>query len=202
MDPSIVVAIITGIVSISAAVIQAVSAIQESQGVERNSIPKLNLPTTTRSQTVTETHSRAWWWMIGILVSTNFLWIIALEYDAPNVIHFGAIPWCTCLLAYFRPIRWGYVAGIVTLVSFIAVFSFLLLGGDYSDSEVSQLVLLFVANSVLAAGIAYFRQSQIRRSVISNTANSHQATKSDWKLLITATSQLTKRAPDRWDSPR
>jgi hypothetical protein len=38
------------------------------------------------------------------------------------------------------------------------MFSFFILGGSYSDSEVSELAMVFVANSVLAAAIAYFRQ--------------------------------------------
>ena len=157
MDPSIVVAIITGIAAIIAAVIQTVSAIQIAR-IKELGVHANPANAAVRSPTVSETHNRAWWWISGILIVTNFLWIILLGYDAPNVIHLGAIPWCTCLLAYFRPIRWAYVAGNVTFVSITAVFSFLLLGGSYFDSEIPSLAMLFVANSIVAAGIAFFRQ--------------------------------------------
>jgi hypothetical protein len=176
MDPSIVVAIVTGIASISAAVIQAVSSVRiaKIKEVSPQAQPARVIPP---SERVNETHSPAWWWIIGILIATNVLWIVFLENEAPNVIHLGAIPWCTCLLAYFRPLRWGYVAGLVTSVSLVAVFSFLFLGGTYSDSEISQLALLFVANAILAAGIAHFRQPKMSRAKTSKPADSHPAVK-------------------------
>jgi hypothetical protein len=176
MDPSIVVAIVTAIASISAALIQAASTIRVAK-IKELSPQAQPARVTPPSEVVNETHSQAWWWVIGLLVATNFLWINFLENEAPNIIHLGAIPWCTCLLAYFRPLRWGYVAGIVTSISLIAVFGFLFLGGTYLDSEISQLALLFVANSTLAAGIAYFRQPKMNRGEISNAANSHQVAK-------------------------
>src|SRR5512134_3460374 len=101
MDPSIVVAIVTGIASISAAVIQAVSSVRIAK-IKEVSPQAQPARVITPSERVNETHSPVWWWIIGILIATNVLWIVFLENEAPNVIHLGAIPWCTCLLAYFR----------------------------------------------------------------------------------------------------
>jgi hypothetical protein len=47
---------------------------------------------------------------------------------------------------------------MVTSLSLIAMFSFFLLGREYSASEITELAVVFVVNSVLAAGIAYLRQ--------------------------------------------
>ena len=102
--------------------------------------------------------NRIWLWIGGILVISNFLWQLYLPDQSGYIVHLGAIPWCTCLLAYFRPIRWGYVAGVVTLISTIAVVVPYLFGGYISQYYLPILAFLFVANAILAAGIAYLRQ--------------------------------------------
>lgn len=160
MDPSILAAVVTGLAAIVAAVIQAVSAVRVAR-IKEGDAQAEPAAVRPRLQTTAAAHSHAWWWIGGILVVTNFLWIIILGKNAPFVIHLGAIPWCTCLLAYFRPLRWGYVASIVTLVSAIAVLSYFLLGESYEESDVAILALLFIANSILAAGISFFAQRTI-----------------------------------------
>jgi len=94
----------------------------------------------------------------GILIISNFLWQLYLPDQSGYIVHLGAIPWCTCLLAYFRPIRWGYVAGVVTLISSISVAFPYWRGVYISQNYFPVLAFLFVLNAILAAGIAYLRQ--------------------------------------------
>ena len=86
------------------------------------------------------------------------LWQVVRPYESGYIIHFAAIPWCTGLLAYFRPIRWTYVAGVVTLLSLIPVLTASFIGYSYASSVISTVALVFTANAVIAAGIAYQRQ--------------------------------------------
>jgi hypothetical protein len=78
MDPSIVVAIVTAIAAISAAVIQAVSAVRVAR-IKELATQAEPARATSRSQPAPEPHLQVWWWIGGILVSTNFLLIILLE---------------------------------------------------------------------------------------------------------------------------
>ena len=63
------------------------------------------------------------------------------------------------LLTYFRPIRWAYVAGVVTLINAISlVIIYIQSRGWYVDLNLTTVSLFYIANAVLASGIAYLRQ--------------------------------------------
>lgn len=163
---AVIIAVITAIVSITVALIQAVSALriasikaQPTQDTLPTSRPvaphKVLTPKILAS-------SRTWWWVTGILIVSNFLWQVLLPRESGYLIHLAAIPWCTCLLAYFRPIRWAYVAGVITLLSIIPIVTaYFLVGAYYYDINGLRIVsLVFAANAILAAGLAYQRQRE------------------------------------------
>jgi hypothetical protein len=177
---AVIVAIITAIASISVALIEAVSALKiagikaqpapEPVSINRlgtsakalNTIPAQPFQETVpanrrRAQAVSP--NRTWLWVSGLLVISNLLWQVVLPYESGYVIHLAAIPWCTGLLAYFRPIRWTYVAGVVTLLSLIPVLTAsFIVGHSYDSTVIPILAFVFTANAVVAAGIAYQRQ--------------------------------------------
>lgn len=180
---AVIIAITTAIVSISVALIQAVSALkiagikaqptQEAAPTNRPVTPD-KAPNLSRAQPtqkavplnrpVTSDRalnlSRTWLWVTGILIVSNFLWQVLRPEESGYMIHLVAIPWCTGLLAYFRPIRWAYVAGVVTLLSIASVVTARFTIPYYYDdpTAISILALVFAANAVVAAGIAYIRQ--------------------------------------------
>ena len=155
---AVIIAVITAIVSISVALIQAVSAFRiaslKAQPAQET-IPTNKPVTPGKALTL----SRTWLWVTGILIVSNFLWQVFFPLQSGQIIHLAAIPWCTCLLAYFRPIRWGYVAGVITLLSIIPVVTaYFTIGSYYYDiTALPLLSLIFAANAVLATGIAYQR---------------------------------------------
>ena len=177
---AVIVAIITAIASISVALIEAVSALKiagikaqpapepvsitgaGTAAQELNSSPAQPFQETVpanrrRDQAISP--DRTWLWVTGILVISNFLWQVFRPYESGYMIHLAAIPWCTGLLAYFRPIRWTYVAGVVTLLSLIPVLSaYFIVGHSYDSTVIPILAIVFTANAVVAAGIAYQRQ--------------------------------------------
>ncbi len=159
MESSVLIAIVTAITSIIVAVIQATTSLRVTRlkepSVQPNAVPmqEAGAPVKTLSA------NRTWLWVVSILVISNFLWQIYLPDGSGYAVPLGAIPWCTCLLAYFRPIRWGYVAGVVTLINVFAVVTIVLLPGEPPSLHYSSiLAFLFVGNAILAAGIAYLRQ--------------------------------------------
>lgn len=178
---AVIVAIITAIASISVALIEAVSALKvasiraqptpEPVSTNRPGTPDKALKpslappfqetvSTNRRRDEAISPIRTWLWVTGILVISNFFWQVVRPIESGYVIHLAAIPWCTGLLAYFRPIRWTYVAGVVTLLSLIPVLTAsFTVGSYYYDSTVIPiLAFVFTANAVVATGIAYQRQ--------------------------------------------
>ena len=176
---TVLLAIITAIVSITVALIQATVALRLARLKEQPVQPAPSTVTSIPEQPVQPAASavtsipqvkplslnRSWLWIGGVLIVSNLLWQLYLSSESGYIIHLGAIPWCTCLLAYFRPIRWGYVAGVVTLVSALPVVTTYLLGNYYRQDILSILAFLFVINAILAAGIAYLRQRNPGRRV-------------------------------------
>ncbi|HLO17919.1 MAG TPA: hypothetical protein VK206_24025 [Anaerolineales bacterium] len=164
MESSVLIAIITAITSIVVAVIQMTVSLRVARLKEPPVQPGA-VPVQPGSPVKTLSANRTWLWIGSILVISNFLWPLYLHDESGYIVPLGAIPWCTCLLAYFRPIRWGYVAGVVTLINVFAVVSaYLHFGGDISQFFEPIFSFPFVINAILAAGIAYLRQ---RNSVTS-----------------------------------
>ena len=158
MESSVLIAIVTAITSIVVAVIQMTASLRVARLKEPPVQPSA-VPIQPNAPVGTISANRTWLWVVSILVISNFLWQIYLPDGSGYAVPLGAIPWCTCLLAYFRPIRWGYVAGVVTLINVFAVVTVVLLPGEPPSLHYgSILALLFVGNAILAAGIAYLRQ--------------------------------------------
>lgn len=157
MESSVLIAIITAAASIIIAFIQATVSLRAAKLKEPPIQPSV-VSVQPRAPIKTLSANRTWLWIGSILVISNFLWQVYLPDESGYIVHLGAIPWCTCLLAYFRPIRWGYVAGVVTLISVFAIVTPFLRGGYINQYYLPILALLFVVNAILAAGIAYLRQ--------------------------------------------
>jgi len=160
---TVLVAIITAIVSITVALIQASLALRLAR-LKEQPVQQAASVVTPTPQVKPLSLDRLWLWISGMLIASNLLWQLYLPNESSFIIHLGAIPWCTCLLAYFRPIRWGYVAGVVTLISIIAVVTFYLVGGNHELNVLRILAFLFIFNAILAAGIAYLRQRNPART--------------------------------------
>lgn len=157
MDSSVIIAIVTAITSIVVAFIQATTSLKAARLKEPPVQPGA-VPVQLISPIQTLSANRTWLWIGGLLVISNILWQVFLPEVSGYIVHLGAIPWCTCLLAFFRPIRWAYIAGVVTLFSLIAVVTPYLLGGYINRDYLPILAFLFIFNAILAAGIAYLRQ--------------------------------------------
>lgn len=153
---SVTIALITAVGSIIVALIQASSAVRlarmKEQPAQQTAVEVKAVP-----QLIIVSPASLWLWVSGILVVSALTWQILMPWEAPQIIHLGTIPWVTCLLAYFRPIRWGFVAGIVTLLSVITVISYFIIGASYTDDDLFLLSLVFTVNAILASGIAYWR---------------------------------------------
>jgi hypothetical protein len=164
MESGVLIAIVTAIASIIVAFIQATTSLRVTRLKEPPVQPSV-VPVQPGVPVKTLSANRTWFWIGSILVVSNFLWPLYLHDESGYIVPLGAIPWCTCLLAYFRPIRWGYVAGVVTLINVFAVVNaFLYFGGDISQYYAPDLAFLFVFNAILAAGIAYLRQRNFATS--------------------------------------
>ena len=167
---AIIAAAITAIASVVIALIQAGTTQkqarllrkQQSRKAPTEAAPTIlpEAPSTTQPVPRLEAHSvsRTWLWVGGIVIGSIFLYAILLPDQAEDITHWGVIPWSTCLLAFFRPTRWGYVAAIVTLLHGIAILSEYLIGGWYDGSDIPTFSLIFIGNAVIAAGIAFLRQ--------------------------------------------
>ncbi|HSD82578.1 MAG TPA: hypothetical protein VLG46_01895 [Anaerolineae bacterium] len=167
MDSSVLIAIVTAITSLMIALIQATVSLRVARAkeppVQPIAVPVV--PVQSSAPVKTLSANRTWLWIGSLLVISNFLWPLYLNDESGYLVPLGAIPWCTCLLAYFRPIRWGYVAGVVTLINLFAVVSaYLHFGGDIRQFFEPIFSFPFVINAILAAGIAYLRQRNPARS--------------------------------------
>ena len=165
---TVLVAIITAIVSITVALIQASLALKLAR-LKEPPVQQAASAVTTIPEVKPLSLDRSWLWIGGMLIVSNMIWQLNFKSFYPYnissfIIHLGAIPWCTCLLAYFRPIRWGYVAGVVTLISIIAIMTSSLVGRNYELNDLRILAFLFTVNAILAAGIAYLRQRNPART--------------------------------------
>jgi hypothetical protein len=157
MESSVLIAIVTAITSIIVALIQATASLRVNRLKEPRVQPSA-LSVQPDAPVKISSSNHTWLWIGSILVISNFLWPLYFRDESGYIVPLGAIPWCTCLLAYFRPIRWGYVAGVVTLINVFAVVNPYLHGGYISQDYLPSLAFLFVVNAFLAAGIAYLRQ--------------------------------------------
>ena len=158
MESSVLIAMITAITSIVVAVIQMTVSLRVAR-LKEPPAQSSAISVQTSAPVKALSANRTWLWIVSLLVISNFLWQVYLPDESGLAVPLGAIPWCTCLLAYFRPIRWGYVAGVVTLINVFAVVTVVLLPGEPPSLQYSSiLAFLFVGNAILAAGIAYLRQ--------------------------------------------
>lgn len=154
----VLIALITAATSIAVALIQATFALRVATLKEQPGQPA-PVPPAPVSQATTLSPNRLWLVVSGILIVSNLVWQVYRPDESGYIIHLAAIPWSTCLLAYLRPIRWSYVAGVVTVLSVIPVMVTYLEGRDYYYADaLGTLALVFSANAILAAGLAYIRQ--------------------------------------------
>lgn len=158
METSVLIAIITAITSIVVAVIQMTVSLRVARLKEPTVQPS---PVSVQPSAPVKTLSanRTWLWIGSILVITNFLWQLYLGDVLAILFEFGATLWCTCLLAYFRPIRWAYIAAVVTLINAISVaILYIQAQGWYVELDLTTVAFFYIANAILAAGIGYLRQ--------------------------------------------
>jgi len=158
MESSVLIAIVTAITSIMVALIQATTSLRVTRLKEPPVQPSAvsvgpNAPNKTLSA------NRTWLWIGGILVISNFLWQLYFGDALAILFEFEATLWGTCLLAYFQPIRWAYIAGVVTLINAISlVILYIQSQGWYVDLDLTTVSFFYIANAILAAGIGYLRQ--------------------------------------------
>jgi hypothetical protein len=155
---AIIAACITAVASVIVALIQASSSQKQKRQIRKQSTRKGATIEESVPHQEAPARNRIWLWVGGIVVGSIFLYAIILPEQAEHITHWGAIPWGTCLLAYFRPIRWGYVAALVTLFHGIAILSEYMIGGWYEESDIPVFSLIFIGNAVFAAGIAFLRE--------------------------------------------
>ena len=158
MESSVLIAIVTAAASIIVAFIQATASLRVNRLKEtpiQSSAGSIKPGTPVKTLSATQT----WLWIGSILVITNFLWQLYFGDVLAILFEFGATLWCTCLLAYFRPIRWAYIAGVVTLINAISlVILYIQSQGWYVDLDLTTVSFFYIANAILAAGIGYLRQ--------------------------------------------
>lgn len=151
---SIVVAVITAGTSIIVAIIQT----------RREDAGKPNAGTERAREGASQSAWRSardegeaiWLWVGGLMLVANGAVLAALPEVGPYIVHLGSVPWASSILAWTRPIKFGYAAAFVTLVSLAAVGTYYVVGGGYIASDVPILALVFSANAVLAGGLAFW----------------------------------------------
>jgi hypothetical protein len=158
MESSVIIAIVTAVTSIVVAFIQATTSLRVTRLKEPPAQPNV-VPIQLGSPVKTLSAGRTWLWIGSILVITNFLWQLYFGDVSAILFEFGATLWCTCLLAYFRPIRLAYIAGVVTLINAISLLILYIQSqGWYVDLDLTTVSFFYVANAILAGGIGYLRQ--------------------------------------------
>ena len=158
MESSVIIALVTAVTSIIIAFIQASTSLRVTRLKEPPAQSNV-VSVQPGSPVKTLSANRTWLWTGGILVVSNFLWQLYLGTYLASFFEFGATLWCTCLLAYFLPIRWTYVAGVVTLINAISLFIIYIQSqSEWIDLNLTIVSLFYTANALLAAGIAYLRQ--------------------------------------------
>jgi len=158
MESSVLIAIVTAITSIIVALIQATTSLRVTRLKEPPVQPSA-VSVEPSAPTKMLSANRTWLWIGGILVISNFLWQLYFGDALAILFEFGATLWGTCLLAYFRPIRWAYIAGVVTLINAISlVILYIQSQGWYVDLDLTTVSFFYIANAILAAGIGYLRQ--------------------------------------------
>ncbi len=163
MESSIFIAIITAITSIVVAVLQMTASLRIARLKELPVQPNV-APEQPTASMKTVTPYRTWFWIGSILVISNIIWLLWLGTEMATPVQFAGVLWCTCLLAYFRPIRWAYVAGVVTLINAISLFTSYLQIGPWNSEDIVFVSVFYVGNAILATGIAYIsmRNSESR----------------------------------------
>ena len=163
MDSSVLIAVITAVTSIVVAVIQMTVSLRVAKLKEPPVQPQV-APERSKASIKTVAPYRTWLWIGTILVISNIVWLLWLGTDTAIPAQFGAVLWCTCLLAYFKPIRWAYVAGVVTLINGISLFASYLQVGPWNREDIVFVSSLYIGNAILATGIAYMstRNSESR----------------------------------------
>ncbi len=165
MDSSVIVAIIAGITSIAVALIQMTTSLRmagpkKSQvQVKADAVPveaQVSAP-----ERVTGSY-RAWLVSGAILLVTNILAQLYLRSPYSGFLQFGSALWCTCLLAYFRPIRWAYVAGAVALINLASILMSTLQSGAWNNADLTRASIFYMGNAIVATGIAFFRMRDSR----------------------------------------
>lgn len=158
MESSIIIALITAITSITVAIIQSTVSLRVAASKEpstRNNIA----PKQTATATNKLSPGRMWLWIGIILIISNIVILFILGTYLSFTYHFGAVLWCTCLLAYFQPIRWAYVAGIVALINIIWMVASFIEIGQWRTEDLVLASTLYLVNTILATGIAYVRRN-------------------------------------------
>ena len=156
MESSVLVAIITAITSIIVALIQMTASLK----VASLKTPPAQPAVVAGPPQVPVSRSspyRAWQWIGTILVVSNILWLAILGTLVSYPLQFGAVLWCTCLLAYFRPIPWPYVAGAVTLFNMIWLLASYLQVGAWRSEDLVMASGFYLVNAIVATLIAYLR---------------------------------------------
>ena len=158
MESSVIIAIVTAIASIFVAFIQAITSLRVTR-LKESPVQPSAIPVQPTVPVKTLSANRTWLWIGSILVITNLLWQLFVGDVSAIFFEFGATLWCTCLLAYFRPIRWAYIAGVVTLINAISLaILYIKAQGWYVDLDLTVAAIFYIANAILAAGIGYLRQ--------------------------------------------
>jgi hypothetical protein len=158
MDSSVLIALITAITSIVVALIQMtvslrVASLKESLSPTQSK----RAPKKPKTSTKTVAPYRTWLGIGTILIISNIVLLFWFRTEMAIPAQIGAVVWCTCLLAYFRPIQWAYVAGIVALINGILLSASFLYVGQWRSEDIVFVSSFYVANAILATAISYLR---------------------------------------------
>ena len=158
MDSSVIAAIIAGITSIVVALIQMTTSLRVASPKRLQAQPSVVPVEPKASVSVKMPDSyHTWLWIGGILVVSNILVQLYIGSPFSGYLQFGAVLWCTCLLAYFRPIRWAYVAGAVALLNLSSILMSTLQSRVWNNDDLARASIFYMGNAILATGIAYLR---------------------------------------------
>ena len=158
MDSSVIVAIIAGITSIAVALIQMTTSLRVASPKKITAQPNVvPVEADVSAPVKMQNANRTWLWTGSILVASNILVQLYIGSPYSGYMQFGAVLWCTCLLAYFRPIRWTYVAGAVALINLTSILMSTIQSGFWNSEDLSQASIFYIGNAIVATGIAYLR---------------------------------------------
>lgn len=174
MDPTVIVAIITALSSITVAIIQAYSTItqlkmsnmqepEHSQSSNKTSevqISEVGEPVAKSTQKVNQPNYSVWWYASGIVIISSVVVPLMIGDDNASLpFLLIIIPITALTLSFLKPIYWSYAAFFVTLLDAGALLGTFLVYPDFSLGQIELRVLsmAYIPTVLISSLIAYFR---------------------------------------------